>query len=194
MDDKWKLPYSIELNGELYDIRTDFRVILDILQAMSDPELTEQEKNVVMLQILYCDPNDIPEECLEEALLKGKEFIDSGISEEEHTSRIKLMDWEQDSPIIAPAINKNIGKDIRSLKYMHWWTFMGAYLEIYEGLFHQVLMIRQKKAKNQKLEKWEAEFYRNNKTLIDLKNNSRERSQEEKDALREVLGYRKKTR
>ena len=45
MDDKWKLPYSIELNGELYDIRTDFRVILDILQAMSDPELTEQEKN-----------------------------------------------------------------------------------------------------------------------------------------------------
>ena len=77
---------------------------------------------------------------------------------------------------------------------MHWWTFMGAYLEIYEGLFHQVLMIRQKKAKNQKLEKWEAEFYRNNKKLIDLKNNSRERSQEEKDALRELLGYRKKTR
>ena len=71
---------------------------------------------------------------------------------------------------------------------------MGAYLEIYEGLFHQVLMIRQKKAKNQKLEKWEAEFYRNNKKLIDLKNNSRERSQEEKDALRDLLGYRKKTR
>ena len=51
MDDKWRLPHSIELNGELYDIRTDFRAILDILQAMSDPELTEQEKNVVMLQI-----------------------------------------------------------------------------------------------------------------------------------------------
>ena len=46
---------------------------------------------------------------------------------------------------------------------------MGAYLEIYEGLFHQVLMIRQKKAKNKKLEKWEAEFYRNNRKLIDLK-------------------------
>ena len=45
MDDKWRLPHSIELNGEPYDIRTDFRAILDILQAMSDPELTEQEKN-----------------------------------------------------------------------------------------------------------------------------------------------------
>ena len=168
MDDKWRLPHSIELNGESHDIRTDFRAILDILQAMSDPELTEQEKNVVMLQILYYDPDDIPEDCLEDALLKGKEFIDCGISEEERASRIKLMDWEQDSPIIAPAINKNIGKDIRSLKYMHWWTFMGAYLEIYEGLFHQVLMIRQKKAKNKKLEKWEAEFYRNNWKLIDL--------------------------
>lgn len=194
MDDTWRLPHSIELNGEQYDIRTDFRVILDILQAMADPELTEQEKNVVMLQILYYEPDDIPEEYLEDALLKGKEFIDCGISEKEHTSKIKLMDWEQDSPIIAPAINKNIGRDIRSLKYLHWWTFMGAYLEIYEGLFHQVLMIRQKKAKNQKLEKWEAEFYRNNKKLIDLKNNSRERSQEEKDTLRELLGYRKKTR
>ena len=80
MDDKWRLPHSIELNGEPYDIRTDFRAILDILQAMSDPELTEQEKNVVMLQILYCDPDDIPEDCLEDALLKGKEFIDCGKS------------------------------------------------------------------------------------------------------------------
>ena len=39
MDDMWSLPRSIELGGEQYAIRTDFRAILDILKAMADPDL-----------------------------------------------------------------------------------------------------------------------------------------------------------
>ena len=190
MDDRWHLPHSIEIQGQDYKIRTDFRAILDILQAMGDPELTDQEKNIVMLEILYYEPESIPEEYLEEALMKGKDFIDCGISEKSR-SKVKLMDWQQDSPIIAPAINKNIGRDIRSLRYMHWWSFMGAYLEIYDGLFHQVLLIRQKKAKGKKLEKWEAEFYKNNKQLIDLKSGMHERSNEEKEELRKLFGFKR---
>lgn len=44
MDDQWRLPETIELGGEEYDIRTDFRAILDILKAASDPELSDSEK------------------------------------------------------------------------------------------------------------------------------------------------------
>ena len=190
MDDQWRLPETIELGGEEYDIRTDFRAILDILKAMADPELTDQEKSQVMLEILYWDPEEIPVEYLNEALEKGKEFIDCGITSK-GKSKVQLMDWEQDSPIIAPAVNKNIGKDIRSLKYMHWWTFFGAYMEIADGLFSQVLYIRQKKAKGKKLEKWEMEFYRNNKKLIDLKQTVKKRSAEEEAALDELFGIKK---
>lgn len=190
MDDQWRLPETIELGGEEYEIRTDFRAILDILKAMADPELLDQEKSQVMLEILYWDPEEIPIEYLNEALEKGKEFIDCGITGE-GKSKVQLMDWEQDSPIIAPAVNKNIGKDIRSLEYMHWWTFLGAYMEIADGLFSQVLYIRQKKAKGKKLEKWEMEFYRNNKELIDLKQTVKKRSAEEEAALNELFGIKK---
>lgn len=40
---------------------------------------------------------------------------------------------------------------------------MGAYMEISEGLFHEILLIRQKRMSGKKLEKWEQEFYRKNK-------------------------------
>lgn len=191
MDELWKLPKEICIHNDLYRIRTDYRAILDILKAAADPELTDQEKNIVMLEILYMNPEEIPPEHLEEALIKGKEFIDCGIREE-GKEKVRLMDWEQDSPIIASAINKTVGKDVRSLKYMHWWTFMGAYMEIGDGLFHQVIMIRQKKAKKKKLEKWEQEFYRKNRSLVDLGQKKQERSAEEKEALKTLFGQEKR--
>lgn len=52
---------------------------------------------------------------------------------------------------------------------MHWWTFLGLFNEIGEGLFSQVVNIRIKKAKGKKLEKHELEFYREHKDLIDIK-------------------------
>lgn len=191
MDELWKLPKEICIHDEPYRIRTDYRAILDILKAAADPELTDQEKNIVMLEILYMNPEEIPPERLEEALIKGKEFIDCGVREE-GKEKVRLMDWEQDSPIIASAINKTVGKDVRSLKYMHWWTFMGAYMEIGDGLFHQVIMIRQKKAKKKKLEKWELEFYRKNRSLVDLDQKKQERSAEEKEALKTLFGQEKR--
>lgn len=191
MDELWKLPKEICIHDEPYRIRTDYRAILDILKAAADPELTDQEKNIVMLEILYMNPEEIPPEYLEETLIKGKEFIDCGVREE-GKEKVRLMDWEQDSPIIASAINKTVGKDVRSLKYMHWWTFMGAYMEIGDGLFHQVIMIRQKKAKKKKLEKWELEFYRKNRSLVDLDQKKQERSTEEKEALKTLFGLEKR--
>lgn len=189
-DDRWHLPTSIKLSGGEYTIRTDYRAIIDIFKAINDEELTEQEKTEVMLRILYIDWQEIPPRDRQEALEKGKEFIDCGITGEKKKGPA-LMDWEKDSPIIAPAINKTVGKDVRLMNYMHWWTFMAAYMEINDCLFSHVVAIRQKKAKKKKLEKWEEEFYRNNKKLIDMKEQS-SRPKEETDALRELFGYGKR--
>lgn len=191
MDDMWNLPQSIELGGVSYEIRTDFRAALDILQAMADPELTEEEKTEILFKILFWDPEEIPVEYLQEAVDKAVAFIDCGISGE-GKSKTRLMDWNKDSPLIASAVNKNLGKDIRSMKYLHWWTFMGAYMEISEGLFHEILQIRQKKAAGKKLEKWEQDFYRKNKKLIDLSENKQKRPAEEEAELRELFGFKKR--
>lgn len=195
----WELPTSLEVGGKEYAIRTDYRVILDILAAMNDPEIfepgmTEDEKKIeqtmTMLQILYIDFDSIPPKDYQEAAEKAVDFIDCGIKGD-NKPKPRTMDWEQDAPLIVPAINKSVKIDVRSVKYMHWWTFFGLYMEIGESTFSTVVSIRDKKRRGKKLEKWEQEFYRNNKHLVDLKAKRIERSDEEKDALRELFGLKK---
>ena len=81
----------------------------------------------------------------------------------------KQMDWEQDFPMIIAPINRVAGRDVRALPYMHWWTFIGYYMEIGDCTFSTILDIRRKLRKHKKLEKWEREYYDENRELIDFK-------------------------
>lgn len=182
------------MGGSIFSIRTDFRDILTIFQAFNDPDLPDFAKAQVMLQIIYKDPETIPENDLQEAVEKAMEFINH-VKEDDapDTKRPSLMDWEQDADMIIPAINKVAGVgDVRSLPYMHWWTFLGYYMEIGECLFSQVMNIRYKRAHGKKLEKWEKDFERENKNLIKLKKHRSEeeveREEAERKALAELLG------
>ncbi len=189
MDSAWALPTELKIGDEMYPIRTDYRAILDILRAQSDEELTDQEKTQVLFEILFLAPQNIPRKNLEEACKKAVEFIDCGIKDDGR-KKPRLMDWEQDAAIIAPAISNVVGKDIRSVDYMHWWSFMGAYMEIGEGLYSQIIGIRQKKAKGKRLDKWEQEFYQANRLLIELNTKRQERPEDEKEELRKLFGYK----
>ena len=186
----WTLPTSLDIGGVGFSIRSDFRDILTILKAYNDPDLPDDAKHIVMLQILYEDYEKITEDDVVEAIEKGIDFIDQG-KKEDHP-RPPVMDWESDADIIVPAINKVAGCEVRSLPYLHWWTFLGYYMEIGEGLFANVLNIRSKKMKGEKLEKWEKEFERDNKDLIVLKRQESEEEKElraaEKAALDKLLG------
>lgn len=189
MIDIWSLPKSLCIDGKEYEIRSDFRAILDILSAYNDSQFNDQEKTMIMLKIFYKDK--ISADCLREACDKAIEFIDYSFEDFKKRKAHKLMDWNQDAPILIPAINKVAGREIRSIPYLHWWTFMSLYMEIGEGLYSQVINIRNKKIKGKKLEKWEQEFYRDNKSLVDLKMKRNERSEEEKEELRELFGIKK---
>lgn len=194
----WELPSSLEVGGEQYAIRTDYRVILDILAAMNDPEIfepgmTEDEKRteqvMTMLQILYIDFDSMSPQHWQEAARKACDFIDCGIKGDDKP-KPRTMDWDQDAPIIAPEVSKAAGRDIR-IGETHWWEFFGYYMSIGEGVFKTVVSIREKRRKGKKLEKWEQEFYRNNKSLVDLKVKKEERSEQEKEELRELFGLKK---
>lgn len=191
----WEFPTSINVGGVDYEIRTDYRVVLDLFTALSDPDLTDADEQMtaymqgrVMMEIMFPDCDNIPMEYWQEALQKVSDFIDMGITDDH--KKPKTMDWEQDAPIIIPSINRVLNREIRAEKYIHWWTFLGAYMEIGESLFSSVVNIRQKKAKGKKLEKYEQEFYNENKALIDFKQKD-QRSNEEKDELRNYFGYKK---
>lgn len=187
----WSFPTSLTIAGKEYGINSDYRAVIKIFTALNDYELKKENNYVqsaVILSLFYDDYETIPEEHWQEALDQMKEFIDMGI--EDDSKAPKLMDWEQDAPIIIPTINKVLGTEIRAEKYIHWWTFLGAYMNIGESLFSNVIHIRSKKAKGKKLEKWEQEFYKANKSIIDF-NKKQSRSEEEKDALRAYFGYKK---
>ena len=190
----WKLPTSLKIGGVDYPIRTDFRDILTILRAFNDPDLPDWAKTQVMLQILYPDHEKISGPDIKEACEQAVLFIDAGREpEKEDRKRPVLMDWDQDADIIIPAINRVAGTgDVRAMPYLHWWTFLGYYMEIGESLFSNIVQIRQKKAKRKKLEKWEQEFYRENKKLIDIKAKLSEEEEAirkaEEEALKELWG------
>lgn len=56
----WGLPTSVEIGGESYEIRTDFRVILDIFVMLSDPDLSGTDRAEGILQRFYVSPEDMP--------------------------------------------------------------------------------------------------------------------------------------
>ena len=183
------LPQSLPIGGVEYPIETDYRNILIFLSACNDPDLSAGEKLLILMKRLYRDSFEkIPQEHMEEAILQAKWFVDCGQGEDDKKPAGKVMDWEQDEPLLFPAINKVAGMETRAASYIHWWTFMGYFMEIEEGTFSAVLGIRQKKVKGKKLEKWEQEFYRNNRKLCDVKKRYTEEEQAEIDYWNKLLG------
>lgn len=165
----YDLPTSVEIAGEQFKIRSDYRCILDIICALNDPELTKQDKIYISLAIFYEEMP--PVESMETAIKECFKFIDGGSeSEKSGAKKPKVMDWEQDFQYICAAINQKINSEIRSISYLHWWTFLGYYMDIGDCTFSQIVSIRRKRLKGKKLEKYEEEFYRENADMINLKN------------------------
>lgn len=179
-----ELPTSLCIGGKKYPIRSDFRTVLRIYTAFEDNELSDRDKAYVCMKCLYPDFLDIPQEHLQEACDKAYWFVGGGDMPQTEPEKVKMIDWKQDENILFPAINKTAGYEIRTCEYMHWWTFLGLFGEIGEGLFSAVMNIRQKRAQGKSLEKWEQEFYRKNKNLIIIKTAEDEEAEAE---LKQVL-------
>lgn len=178
-----ELPKSLEIDNATYEINSDFRVALLIFQAFNDPELDQYCKALVCLKCLY---KEVPANT-EQAIKRAMWFLDGGDTPKSQNQR-KILDWEQDESIIFPAINKVAGYETREVKYLHWWTFLGLFNEIGDGLFSQVMNIRGKKSKGKKLEKWEREFYSSHKELIDLKRKATSQDeQQELDFINNII-------
>ena len=165
-----QLPRSLEVNGRNYAIRTDYRDVLKILEAFNDPDLKDEEKVFVCLFILFKNFEAIPRKDLEAAFTAALKFIDCGAEPgDKKRKSARTMDWEQDEALIFPAVNRVAGREVRALKYVHWWTFMGWFMEINDGVYASILSLRHKKAHGKKLEKWEREYWAANRDVCEIK-------------------------
>ena len=161
------LPQTLKINGSEYKIRSDYRDILQIITAFGDKDLTDEEKAYVCMKRFFVAMNTIPQADYEAAYRAAINFIECHISDRKPSP--KVINWEKDEQLIFPAINKVAGMEVRSIPYMHWWTFLGYFQGIdREDIWGFVLTIRQKRAKGKKLEKYEKEFLNANRELCEV--------------------------
>lgn len=177
------LPTSVTIGKIEYKIRSDYRDILEIISVLNDPDYDERLKTIMVLTAFYAEPELIPAHKLQEAMNVMFAFI----SQNDNTQNTPAgtVEWEQDFKYIIAPINRILGCEARSLDYMHWWTFLSAYLEIGDCFFAQIVNIRNKRARNKKLDKAEQEFYKRNREIIDIKPRYNEA---EEQMLKSLLG------
>ncbi len=183
---RFALPRALAVGEREWAIRADYREVLNILAAFEDPELTEAEKAYICLNNLYEDFPAMPQADYPEAFRAAVAFIDHGATEERGGAR--TMDWEQDAPLLFPAVNRVAGYEVRDVAFLHWWTFLGLFMEIRDSVYATVLALRQKKARGEKLEKWEQEFWRRNAGICRLRPRLSEAELAEKRRLEAALG------
>lgn len=170
----YDLPTAVKIDGEEFHIRNDcdYRVVLDCIEALNDKDLTQKEAIQCALFMFYENSyliKDINTAIMEMFRIINNGEIEQGEQAQASGSNLPLMDWKHDFKLIAPAVSRILGYDIRTQgKYTHWWTFLGAYQEIGDCTFSFVMSIRNKLRKGKKLEEYEREFYRDNKKIVDL--------------------------
>lgn len=173
----YDLPTSTLVNETEYEIRSDYRAVLDVMMALGDAELSDRERGAIAMEIFYPQFGEMPPSDYEEAVKYLMWFVNGGEMYTGKPSR-KLADWEQDFHLIVNPVNRVLGYEVRAVDYLHWWTFLAAYCEIGDCMFAQVVAIRGKKARHKKLEKWERDFYKEHRDLIDLKHQATDAEQE----------------
>ena len=159
-----QLPKALQVGEKSFPIRSDYRVALLIFEAFDDPDLNDMEKMLVCLNCLYDTlPDDITA-----AYERAVWFLDGGDTVQNKQYSRKIIDWKQDESMLFAAVNLVAGTETRAAEYLHWWTFLGYFSCISDCLYSNVLSIRAKRAKGKKLEKYEQEFLKENKEIIEL--------------------------
>lgn len=160
----WGLPQSAVFGGIEYPINADFRDVLEVIKYLNDTTKSVYTRWRIALALFY--NGEIPDKYWEEAAQWLSDFVSYETPDDKPSP--KLIDWEQDAVMIVSDVNKVAGKEIRAEKFLHWWTFLSYFYGIGEGQLSQVVNIRSKKAKGQKLDKSEQQYYRENRKKVDF--------------------------
>ena len=185
MSNLWTLPTHAVIGGKPYAIHADYRDILEIISYLEDPDLPEYLRWQIAIALFYDEA--VPTPNWQEAMVYLSGFI-SGGQEETAGHGAKLLDWQQDATAIIADVNKVAGREIRAMKFVHWWTFLSWFHAIGEGQLSTLVSIRDKLHRGKKLEDWEKEFYRQNKHRVDLKKRYSTQELEEQARLNALLG------
>jgi len=188
-----ELTTEIYLDGRLLHLNTDWRDIRRIIKILSDESLPSWLRTEACIRIFIDNYEDIADG--QKVLAALYSFIDCGEKPSDTKGLPKVMDWDVDFQSIISDMNK-VAKceDIRSVPYMHWFTFISIFHAIGEGNLSYAVNIRKKLRNHEKHSKEEAEWVSRNKEKAYLKQqeeNYDEEDEEWLEDLRKAQGQRR---
>lgn len=161
-----RLPTAVEIDNKTYELNTDFRICIKIILAFEDNVLIMQEKQVLMLNLLY---KEIPENNIIACDMAIK-FLNCGEKGQESSvsSLGRLYSFEKDSKYIYSAIKQSHNVDLEQVEYLHWWKFVYMFLDLNENCFFNRIIYMRRQKKLGKFTKEELEMYNCIRDIIDL--------------------------
>ena len=105
------LPKSVEISGQSFAVRYDFRVILTIFEVLDDEELSDEERAYTALRLFFVDFDSIPD--YDEAIKQLFWFINGGQYPDDKKKEPEIIDWAKDFQFIVSPVNRVLGKEIR---------------------------------------------------------------------------------
>lgn len=123
------LPEAIEIDGKEYTINWDHRTGIDCILDFENPDLTAEEKGILLMRRLYREP--LPEN-MSEALRLGIKFLNGGKDEVEDnpfSEHYRLYSFEKDAGLIYAAFRQTHGIDLQK-ETLHWWVFLALFQDL----------------------------------------------------------------
>lgn len=164
-------------------------MVLDCFNALNDIEMSKDYRIATAVVIFYEDCNSIDDICnvfgdnYVTAVEKMFCFFNTNQSNVGTKCNFRLIDWDNDSQIICAAVNSVAHTEIRSLEYVHWFTFMGWYMSVGESVLATVVEIRNKIVTGKKLEKYEQKFRKDNPYYFMWNSKTAEQIEEENEIM-----------
>lgn len=192
-----ELPTKVSINGEEYEIRTDFRISLLFSLMTEDTEMSEAEKLYQTLHLYFKEEGSIEQFTAEELLIAVEQIlwfyrggkieqdtksIDGG--PQEQTERI--LSFEYDHFYIFSSFMQEYKINL-AREELHWWEFKA----LFEGLSHEtpikrIMSYRAMKI-DSKMSKEEQTFYRKQKELYRLPRLVSEEQLEYEEKMAQIL-------
>lgn len=160
------LPKSLEVSGQDFNIRTDFRDVLEY-QAGMKPGAEDTDIILAVYEMYGQDDRILRPDTFMEALEQLNWFVACGEETKRRPSnatlginRNKPFDFELDGALIYSAFVQTYNIDLYEVEYMHWWKFNALLSDVCRDCrFSKIMEYRTIDLKNKNLSREQKKLY-----------------------------------
>lgn len=180
------VPQTVEIEGEDYEINSNFRTSILFELLMQDNSISEEDKIIQALELYYTKlPKDL-NKAIEGMLWFyrcGKDEIESKTKNKGTGKSTQIYSYDYDDDYIYSAFLDQYRVDLQDIEDLHWWKFKAMFKSLKET--NEIVKIMGYRAMDlSKIkDKEEKSYYTKMKELYKIPSNI---SKDEKEKLSEI--------